>query len=68
MAVCRDVEGLVVVQEFEDVGGRAGVDNGGGDELVHGLVVGGLRGVVDEAGAAAVHSTGEEGHANGFLV
>ena len=68
MAVCGDVEGLVVVQEFEDVGGRAGIDDGGGDKLVHGLVVGGLRGVMDKAGAATVDSAREEGHADGFLV
>lgn len=68
MAVRRDIEGLVVVQELEDVGRGRGVDDGGGDELVHGFVVGGLGGVVHEAGAAAVDGAGEEGHAQGFLV
>ena len=68
MAVGRHVERLVVVQELEDVGGGRGVDDGGGDELVHGFVVGGVGGVVDEAGAAAVDGAGEEGHADGFLV
>ena len=68
MPVLRHVQGLVVVQELQHVGGRAGVDDGGGDELVHGLVVGGLGGVVHEAGAAAVDGAGEEGHADGFLV
>ena len=68
VAVRRDVEGLVVVQELEHVGGGWGVDDGGGDELVHGFVVGGLGGVVHEAGATAVDGAGEEGHAQGFLV
>ena len=68
MAVGGDVEGLVVVQHFENVGGGRGVDDGGGDELVHCLVVRRLAGVVDEARAAAVGAAGEEGHADGFLV
>lgn len=63
VAVGRDVEGLVVVQQLEDIRGGRGVDDGGGDELVHGFVVRGLGGVVHEAGAAAVDGTGEEGHA-----
>lgn len=33
------VEGFVVVQEFEDVGWWWGVDDGGGDDLVHCFVV-----------------------------
>lgn len=54
LAVGRDVEGLVVVEHFEDVGGWWGGDDGRGDDLVHGFVVAGMGGVVDEAGAAAV--------------
>lgn len=68
MAVRGHIERFVVVQELEHVRGGRGVDDGGGDELVHGFVVGGLGGVVHEAGAAAVDGAGEEGHAYGFLV
>ena len=39
MAVGGDVEWSVVVEEFEDVGGRGGVDDTGRDELVHCFVV-----------------------------
>ena len=63
MPVLRDVERLVVVQELDDVVGRRGVDDGGADELVHGLVVAGFAGVVHEARAADVDAAGEEGHA-----
>ncbi len=56
------------MEQLEDVRGGRRVDNGGGDELVHCFVVGGVGGVVDEAGAAAVDGTGEEGHAQRFLV
>lgn len=68
MPVLRDVEGFVVVEEFDHVGGLRRVDDGGGDELVHCFVVGGVGGVVDEAGAADVDAAGEEGHAHGFVV
>lgn len=48
MAVGGDVEGFrVAVEQFDDVGGGWGVYDGGGDELVHCFVVGGLGGVVD---------------------
>ena len=63
MPVLRDVERLVVVQQFDHVAGRRGVDDGGADELVHRLVVAGFAGVVHEACAADVHAAGEEGHA-----
>ena len=56
------------MEEFEHVAGRRGVDDGRGDELVHGLVVGRFGRVVHEAGAAAVDRAREEGHAHGFLV
>lgn len=69
LAVGGDVERLViVVEEFEDVGGWRGVDDRRRDDLVHCLVVGGAGGVVDEAGAAAVDGTGEEGHADAALL
>lgn len=69
VAVGGDIQRFAVVsEEFEDVVGGRGVDDGGGDELVHRFVVGGFGGVVDEAGAAAVDGAGEEGHAQGFLV
>ena len=68
MAVGGHVERFIVVEEFEDVGGRRGVDDRGGDQLVHCFVVRGFGGVVHEAGAAAGDGAGEEGHAEGFLV
>lgn len=68
MSVGGDVEGFVVVEEFEDVRGGRGVDDGRRDELVHCFVVGRVGGVVDEAGPAAGDAAGEEGHAEGFLV
>ncbi len=40
------------MQEFEDVRGGGDVDDGRGDDLVHCFVVGWVRGVVKEAGAA----------------
>ena len=68
VAVGGHIERLVVVQHLEHVGWRRGVDDGGRDQLVHGLVVGRFGRVVHEAGAAAVDGAGEEGHADGFLV
>ena len=52
--VLRDVEGFVVVEHLEDVGGRRGGDDGGGDDLVHCFVVAGVGGVVEETGGADV--------------
>lgn len=68
MAISGDVQRPVVVQELEHVVWRGGGDDGAGDELVHGLVVGGVGGVVQEAGAAEGGAAAEEGHADGFLV
>ncbi|KAL8742350.1 MAG: hypothetical protein Q9190_005145 [Brigantiaea leucoxantha] len=68
VAVGGDVQRFVVVQELEHVGWWRGVDDGGGDELVHCLVVGRFGRVVHEAGAAAVDGAGEEGHSQGFLM
>ena len=64
-AVGGDVERFVVVEELEDVAGWGGVDDGGGDELVHCFVVGWVGRVVHEARAAGVHCAAEEGHADG---
>jgi hypothetical protein len=68
MAILRDIQRFIVVEEFEDVGGWGGVDNGRGDELVHGFVGGGVGRVVEEAGAAGGDGAGEEGDADGALV
>lgn len=68
MAVEGDVKGFVVVEDAEDVGGGRGVDDGRGDQLVHGLVGGGVGGVVEQAGAAGGHGAGEEGDADGALL
>ncbi len=68
LAVRRDVERLVVVEKFKNVGGGWCVDDGGRNELIHGFVVGGVGGVVNEAGAAGIHCAGNEGHADGALV
>lgn len=68
VAVLRDVERSVVVEEFEDVGGGRRVDDGGGDQLVHGFMRGRVRGVVEESGAAGGDTAGEEGYADGPLL
>lgn len=68
MTVLRYVEGFVVVQEFEDVGGWGRVDDGRGDELVHGFVGAGVGGVVQQADAAGGDGAGEEGDADGALL
>lgn len=68
MPVGGEVEGFVAVEQLEHVAGGGRVHDGGGDQLVHGFVVGGVGGVVHEAGAAAGDGAGEEGHADGFLV
>jgi len=68
VAVLRDIEWFVVVEQFEDVGGSGRVDDGGRDELVHCFVVGGFGGVVHEACATDVDAAGQEGHAEGFVV
>ena len=69
MPVLRNVEGLLGgVQELEDVRWGWGVYYAGGDELVHRLMVGGFRGVMDEAGSTDGDSAGEKGHAEGLLV
>lgn len=64
-AVRGDVQRFVVVEELEDVAGGWGVDDGGGDQLVHGFVVGGVGGIVDETRAAGVDGATEEREADG---
>ena len=44
----------MVVEEFEEITWRWGVDDRRRDDLVHGLVIGWVRGVVDEASAAHI--------------
>lgn len=57
LAVCGNVERFITaVEEFHDIGWWGRVDDGGGDDLVYGFVVSWVRGVVDEASAAAVDS------------
>lgn len=69
VAVLRNVQRLLAaVEEFQHIAGRGRVDDRGGNDLVHGLVVGRFGRVVDETGAAAVDGAGEESHAQGFLV
>jgi hypothetical protein len=68
MTILRYVEGFVIVQEFEDVGGWGRVDDGRGNELVHGFVGVGVGGVVQVAGAAGGDGAGEEGDADGALL
>ena len=68
LPVRGDVERFVVVEKLQDVGGGRGVDDRRRNKLVHGFVVGGVRRVVDEAGAAGVNCAGDEGHADGALV
>lgn len=69
MAVERDVEGLLLLLEkFEDVGGGWCVDNTGADELIHCFVIGGVGGIVDEAGAARVDASAKESHADAAIV
>lgn len=68
VAIGGDVQRLVGVQKLEHIRRRRGVDDRGGDELIHGLVIRGFGGVMHKTGAAAVDCTGEECHADGFLM
>ena len=68
MAVGGDVERFVVVEQAEDGAADGRVDDGGRDDLVHRLVILRMGGIVDDAGAAAGHGAGEEGHPQGFVV
>ena len=43
------------MEHFEDQRGRRNIDDGGGDDLVHGFMVSRAAGVMEEAGAAAVN-------------
>ena len=69
MAVSGHIERLVAaVEEFDNIRWRRSVNDGGSDELVHSLVVGGLGGIVNETGTANINGTREKSHAEGFLV
>lgn len=54
VAVDRNIEEAVVVEHFEDVVSCWLGDDGGGDDLVHRFVVGGVGWVVDETCTGAV--------------
>ena len=56
------------MQQFCNVRGLRCVDDAGGDELVHSFVVGRVRGIVDESGAAGIDAAGKEGHTKRFVV
>jgi hypothetical protein len=68
VTILGDIEGFVVVEKFEEVGGGWGVDDGRGDELIHGFVGRGVRGIVEETGAAGGDGAGEEGYSDGSLL
>ena len=69
MAICGDVKRLgVAMQKLEDVRWRRSIDNGRCDQLVHGLVVGRLGGVMDKPGTADIDGTGEESHTERLLM
>jgi len=61
LAIGRDIERSIAVKQFKDVIGWWCGDDRGGDELVHCFVVLGMGGVVNDAGAAGVNCTREEG-------
>lgn len=55
VTVGGDIQGLVMaMQELDDVRWGRCIDNGRGDELVHSLVVRGIRGVVNKSSTADV--------------
>lgn len=68
MAVGRNVKCSVVVEELEDVRSRGGIDDGGGDELIHRLMVGWFCRIMNETCAAAVHRTRKESHSKRLLM
>lgn len=69
MTVRGNVQWLVATMEhLDDVGWGRGVDRWGRDELVHGLVVGGVARIVDKTGTTDIDGTGEESHTKGFLM
>ena len=67
-SVSGNIERFVIVKHLDHVAGGWSVDDRRGDDLVHSLVVGWVRRVVDEACSAGVDSAGEESHTNGALV
>jgi len=68
MAILRNIQGPIVVQEPENIVARWGVDDRRCYDLVHCLVVLGFRRIMDEAGTADVDPTGEECHAEGLVM
>ena len=69
MAVLRDVERFLArVQEFDHVGRRWSINDAGGDELIHSLVVGRFRRVMNETCPTNRDRTTQKSHADGFLV
>lgn len=58
----------VAVEETENVGWWRCVDDRRCDQLVHRLVVCGVRGVVDEASTTCVDTARQEGHAQRLVV
>jgi len=68
LAVGRDVERSIAVKQFEDIIGWWCGDDRGGDKLVHCFVVLGVGRVVDDAGAAGVDCTREEGESDVAVV
>lgn len=69
MAVLRDVERFLArVQEFDNVRRWRSVDDGGGDELIHRLVVRRFRWIMDETCPTHRDGATQESHTDGFLV
>ena len=67
-SISGNIERFVVVKHLDHVARGWSVDDRGGDDLVHSLVVGWVRRVVEEACSAGVDGAGEESHPNGALV
>lgn len=64
MTVGWDVEGFVVIEEFEDVAVWWSSDDRGRDKLVHRFVISRVGGIMNETGAAGVDRAREECEAN----
>lgn len=56
------------MEHFEDHRSGWCINDGAADDLVHCLVIRGIRWIVQQADAAAVCGTGEEGHTKRFGV
>lgn len=66
MTVGGDIERFLVVEKLEDIGGRRRIHNGSGDDLVHCFVVRRFGRIMDQASAAAVNGTRQEGYTDRF--